>query len=162
MPDKQWYQRRVRDMRAIIQRVLSASVTVEGNLISSIGPGLMCLIGINREDTPEDRDYIIRKILNARLFSGDGKGWNKSVTQMDYEVLLVSQFTLYAILKGNKPDFHLAMGPETSKLFYSDFVDLVKLGYQKEKVKDGLFGAKMEVQLVNDGPVTLVVDSREK
>ena len=94
-------------MRLIIQRVNHASVTVNEKVISKIGKGLCCLIGIVEEDTKEDAEYISRKILNLRLWDDEnGKRWNKSVMDMKYDILLVSQFTLYAVLKGNKPDFH--------------------------------------------------------
>ncbi|ELR20188.1 Dtyrosyl-tRNA(Tyr) deacylase [Acanthamoeba castellanii str. Neff] len=150
-------------MRAIIQRVLRGCVRVNGETISSIERGFVVLVGITDDDTTKDAEWICRKILGARLWADDtGKAWNMSVTQMGYEVLLVSQFTLYGYLKGNKPDFHKAMGSDRSKAFYEAFVEMVKSKYQADKIQDGQFGAMMEVELVNDGPVTLQIDSRDK
>ncbi|KAN0027766.1 hypothetical protein ACTFIV_009590 [Dictyostelium citrinum] len=151
-------------MKAIIQRVKSASVTVDGEVISEIKQGLMCLIGVGRDDNKEDVEYITRKILNLRLWKNeDGtKNWDRSVQQMDYEILFVSQFTLFAQLKGNKQSYHLAMAPELSKQFYLDFLENAKKSYKPEKIKDGRFGAMMDVQLINDGPVTIQLDSKEK
>ncbi|CAJ2637679.1 D-aminoacyl-tRNA deacylase isoform X5 [Trifolium pratense] len=116
---------RVRAMRAVVQRVESASVEVEGRIVSEIGPGLLVLVGIHDSDTESDADYICRKVLNMRLFPNEdtGKAWDHSVVQKNYQVLLVSQFTLYGFLKGNKPDFHVAMAPQRAKPFYASLVD---------------------------------------
>jgi len=147
-------------MRAIIQRVSKASVTVDGEVISSIGKGLCVLIGISRNDGPKDAEYIVRKILNLRLFdSEDGKRWNKSVKDQQLEVLCVSQFTLQCILKGNKPDFHEAMAGDDSKQFYHQMLLDLRKNYQDDKIKDGLFGAHMMVNIENDGPVTIELNS---
>eukprot|EP01137_Pigoraptor_chileana_P015281 Opistho-2@71003 len=150
-------------MRAVIQRVTSASVTVAGNVVGSAGRGLCVLVGISREDTQEDMDYIIRKVLAIRLFEDDaGKAWTKSVTDKDYDILCVSQFTLYAsVNKGSKPDFHLAMGSDGSKEFYGRFLESIKKAYKPEKIQDGEFGAYMQVNIANDGPVTIQLDSRK-
>ncbi|EFJ34350.1 hypothetical protein SELMODRAFT_166581 [Selaginella moellendorffii] len=150
-------------MRAVVQRVLSARVEVDGQVVSQIGQGLLVLVGISESDTKEDADFLCRKILNMRLFVNDktGKAWDQNVMQKNFDVLLVSQFTLYGFLKGNKPDFHLAMPPLQAKDFYSKFVEAVAHSYSKDKVKDGIFGALMQVHLVNDGPVTLQLDSRK-
>ncbi|XP_078174893.1 D-Tyr-tRNA(Tyr) deacylase family protein isoform X2 [Carex rostrata] len=149
------------DMRAVVQRVLSASVEVEGRIVSEIGPGLLVLVGIHESDTDSDADYICRKVLNMRLFPNDntGKAWDQSVVQRNYGVLLVSQFTLYGVLKGNKPDFHVAMPPQKAKPFYASLVEKFQKAYSNEVVKDGIFGAMMKVNLVNDGPVTMQLDS---
>jgi D-aminoacyl-tRNA deacylase len=148
-------------MRVIIQRVNSASVTVQEKVISKIGKGLLCLVGVGDDDTKEDSEFISRKILNLRLWEDkDGKRWNKSVMDMKYEVLLVSQFTLYSVLKGNKPDFHKAMKPELSQEFFDTFVKEMKAKY--EPIQTGEFGAYMNVDLQNDGPITIVIDSRNK
>lgn len=148
-------------MRAVVQRVLSASVEVEGRIVSAIGPGLLVLVGVHEADTDSDADYICRKVLNMRLFSNDktGKAWDQSVMQRNFEVLLVSQFTLYGILKGNKPDFHVAMSPAKAKPFYASLVEKFQSSYSADSVKDGVFGAMMKVSLVNDGPVTMQIDS---
>ncbi|KAJ7947050.1 D-aminoacyl-tRNA deacylase [Quillaja saponaria] len=149
-------------MRAVIQRVASASVEVDGSIVSEIGPGLLVLVGIHDADTDADADYICRKVLNMRLFPNEntGKGWDQNVMQRNYQVLLVSQFTLYGFLKGNKPDFHVAMPPERAKPFYASLVDRFRISYNPESIKDGLFGAMMKVNLVNDGPVTMQLDSQ--
>ncbi|KAL6627087.1 hypothetical protein ACP70R_030813 [Stipagrostis hirtigluma subsp. patula] len=148
-------------MRAVVQRVLSASVEVEGRVVSAIGPGLLVLVGVHEADTASDADYICRKVLNMRLFPNEktGKAWDQSVMQRNFEVLLVSQFTLYGILKGNKPDFHVAMPPAKAKPFYASLVEKFQKSYSTGAVKDGVFGAMMKVSLVNDGPVTMQVDS---
>ncbi|CAK8539461.1 unnamed protein product [Lathyrus sativus] len=153
---------RVRAMRAVVQRVDSASVEVEGSIVSEIGPGLLVLVGIHDSDSDADADYICRKVLNMRLFSNEdtGKAWDHSVMQKNYQVLLVSQFTLYGILKGNKPDFHVAMAPQRAKPFYASLVDRFRNAYNSDAIKDGVFGAKMKVNLVNDGPVTMQLDSQ--
>ncbi|XP_058767940.1 uncharacterized protein LOC131641656 isoform X2 [Vicia villosa] len=153
---------RVRAMRAVVQRVASASVEVEGRIVSEIGPGLLVLVGIHDSDSDADADYICRKVLNMRLFTNEdsGKAWDHSVMQKNYQVLLVSQFTLYGILKGNKPDFHVAMAPQRAKPFYASVVDRFRNAYNSDAIKDGVFGAKMKVSLVNDGPVTMQLDSQ--
>jgi len=148
-------------MKAVVQRVLSGSVSVEGEIVSSIGKGIVALVGIHKDDTPVEREYIVRKLLNLRLWEDEkGRRWAKSAKDLGLELLCVSQFTLYHVMKGNKPDFHLAMGGELSKAFYQQFLADMKKGYgDSEKVKDGVFGAMMQVELVNDGPVTLELES---
>ncbi|XP_019246131.1 PREDICTED: D-tyrosyl-tRNA(Tyr) deacylase [Nicotiana attenuata] len=150
-------------MRAVVQRVVSASVEVEGRIVSAIGPGLLVLVGLHESDVDSDADYICRKVLNMRLFPNEetGKTWDLSVVQKSYEILLVSQFTLYGILKGNKPDFHVAMPPEKAKPFYASLVEKFQKAYKQDAVKDGIFGAMMKVNLVNDGPVTMHLDSAQ-
>ncbi|XP_031125850.1 D-aminoacyl-tRNA deacylase [Ipomoea triloba] len=151
-------------MRAIVQRVTSASVEVEGKVVSAIGPGLLVLVGLHESDVDSDADYICRKVLNMRLFPNEetGKTWDHSVIQKNYEILLVSQFTLYGILKGNKPDFHVAMPPDKAKPFYAAVVEKFQKAYKPDSVKDGIFGAMMKVNLVNDGPVTMQLDSSQQ
>ncbi|CAK9876169.1 unnamed protein product [Sphagnum jensenii] len=150
-------------MRAVVQRVLSARVEVEGRIVSEIGPGLLVLIGLLDSDVDADADFICRKVLNMRLFHNDknGKAWDQNVMQKSYSVLLVSQFTLYGVLKGNKPDFHVAMPPQQAKPFYEAIVQKFSKAYRPDAVKDGLFGAMMQVHLVNDGPVTMQLDSHK-
>ncbi|CAH9123652.1 unnamed protein product [Cuscuta epithymum] len=151
-------------MRATVQRVASASVEVDGQLVSTIGPGLLVLIGIHESDVDADADYICRKVLNMRLFPNKetGKTWDQSVLQKNYEILLVSQFTLYGILKGNKPDFHVAMPPDKAKPFYEAVLEKFRVAYKPDAVKDGIFGAMMKVNLVNDGPVTMQIESPQQ
>lgn len=151
-------------MRAVVQRVLSASVEVEGKLVSSIGPGLLCLVGLGKGDKEEDAEFLARKILTTRMWNNEEeeKKWSKSVTDKGYEILLVSQFTLFHKFKGTRLDFHLAMGPGEAKEAYASFVERIRRDYEANKVKDGIFGAMMNVSLVNDGPVTIIVDSSTK
>ncbi|XP_063537545.1 D-aminoacyl-tRNA deacylase isoform X1 [Cydia strobilella] len=147
-------------MKALIQRVMNAKVTVNGEVVSNIEQGLCVLIGISKNDNLMDMEYIVRKILSARLFNDDSdKRWSKSVVDKDYEVLCVSQFTLYNTWKGNKPDFHNAMAGDESKKFYEQFIEVLKKSYKPEKIKDGVFGAYMQVSIENDGPVTVSIDS---
>uniref|UniRef100_A0A3Q3W1U7 D-aminoacyl-tRNA deacylase n=1 Tax=Mola mola TaxID=94237 RepID=A0A3Q3W1U7_MOLML len=147
-------------MRAIIQRVTKASVTVGEEQISSIGRGLCVMLGISAEDTQRDADYLIRKILNLRLFQDEnGRAWSKSVMDLDYEVLCVSQFTLQCILKANKPDFHAAMPAELAQPFYDSILESMRSVYKPELIKDGKFGAYMQVHIQNDGPVTIELTS---
>ncbi|KAJ8092781.1 D-tyrosyl-tRNA(Tyr) deacylase [Marasmius tenuissimus] len=149
-------------MRAVIQRVASASVTVDNEIVSQISRGLMVLVGIGKDDTMADANIIINKILSLRVFDDEGKMWKRSVKDIDGEVLCVSQFTLLAnTTKGNKPDFHRAMGAETSKDLYSSFLEKMKESYKPEKIMDGKFGAMMNVSLTNEGPVTFTIDSRK-
>lgn len=147
-------------MRVIVQRVTKASVMVGDELISSIGRGLCVLVGICKDDTQKEREYLARKVQNLRVFDDEsGKRWCKSVKDKNFEILCVSQFTLYAVMKGNKPDFHNAMPGDASKQYYEEFLSLLKKGYSAEKVKDGKFAAYMQVHIQNDGPVTIQLES---
>ncbi|XP_035674290.1 D-aminoacyl-tRNA deacylase-like [Branchiostoma floridae] len=147
-------------MRAVVQRVMQASVSVGDELVSSIGRGLCVLIGVSRDDSPKDMEYIVRKILNLRVFDDDQeKRWAHSVKDKNYEILCVSQFTLYCVLKGNKPDFHQSMAAEQSQAFYEEFLQQMRKAYQPDKIKDGRFGAYMQVSIQNDGPVTVQLES---
>ncbi|KZP08716.1 hypothetical protein FIBSPDRAFT_254215 [Athelia psychrophila] len=150
-------------MRAIIQRVSAASVTVNNEMISQISQGLMVLVGIGTDDNMSDVDALTKKILSLRVFNdGSDAMWKASVKDIDGEILCVSQFTLMAnTTKGNKPDFHKAMGTEPSKQLYATFLDKLRSSYRAEKIKDGRFGAMMSVNLTNEGPVTLTLDSRK-
>ncbi|XP_043912936.1 D-aminoacyl-tRNA deacylase 1 [Protopterus annectens] len=147
-------------MKAVVQRVTKASVTVGEEQVSSIGRGLCVLLGISVEDTVKDAEYMVRKILNLRLFEDEHKKpWSKSVMDKQYEVLCISQFTLQCILKGNKPDYHMAMPAEQSEVFYNEFLEHMKKSYKPELIKDGKFGAYMQVHIQNDGPVTIELES---
>ncbi|XP_055714644.1 D-aminoacyl-tRNA deacylase [Phlebotomus papatasi] len=147
-------------MKAIVQRVTSASVTVDQEVISAIGRGLCVLVGICKDDTAKDVEYIVRKLLNIRLFEDtSGKRWSKSVLDEQLEILCVSQFTLYHRLKGNKPDFHLAMQGTEAQDLYNTFLRQLGQKYHPDKIRDGKFGAYMQVHIQNDGPVTLELDS---
>ncbi|ODV98332.1 hypothetical protein PACTADRAFT_73913 [Pachysolen tannophilus NRRL Y-2460] len=161
-------------MKVVIQKVKRASVTVDKQIISSIQKGLMLLVGISTEDTAEDVDKLSSKILKLKLFEeqvagsddvpASFKAWSKSVVETKGEILSVSQFTLYAnIKKGSKPDFHKAQKGHVAVELYNLFLQRLREGMQDESsVKDGKFGAMMDVELVNDGPVTIVWDTREK
>ncbi|KAF7557198.1 hypothetical protein G7046_g6113 [Stylonectria norvegica] len=144
-------------MKAILQRVLSASVTVEKEVISSIGKGVLVFAAVAPGDTEKEADSMASKVLKMKLWDDEAGGrWKKSVTDIEGEVLCVSQFTLLAkTKKGSKPDFHGAAKPEDASRLYQYFVQKLRSGYVEERVQDGRFQAMMEVALVNDGPVTL-------
>ncbi|KAK9085446.1 hypothetical protein Sjap_025857 [Stephania japonica] len=152
---------RIRSMRAVVQRVESASVEVEGRTVSEIGPGLVVLVGLHESDVESDADYICRKVLNMRLFTNEktGRAWDQNSIQNLYKNLCIFQFTLCGFLKGNKPDFHVAMSPQKANPFYASLVEKFRKSYNADAVKDGVFGAMMKVKLVNDGPVTMQLDS---
>lgn len=143
-------------MRAVVQRVLSASVTIDNKQIASIGLGLLVLLGIKKGDTKKDADRMIHKLLNLRIFPGNQPTFDKNVVDGGGEILLVSQFTLYGdCSKGNRPSFVDAMQPQQAELLYNDFVSHLKKRYPD--VKEGVFGAHMQVSLINDGPVTIIL-----
>ncbi|USW53378.1 Putative D-aminoacyl-tRNA deacylase DTD, D-aminoacyl-tRNA deacylase-like superfamily [Septoria linicola] len=143
-------------MKTVIQRVKSASVTVDGQLISTIGKGLLVLAAIAKEDTPKEVESMAAKVLKVKLWDDDQGGkWKKNVQEIDGEVLCVSQFTLLASMKkGNKPSFHASADPAKGKELYDLFFSQVRKLYSEERVKDGVFQAMMDVGLVNDGPVS--------
>ncbi|EFN55419.1 hypothetical protein CHLNCDRAFT_23493, partial [Chlorella variabilis] len=137
---------------------------VDGQVVSSIGPGLLCLVGLRDTDGEKDADYIVRKILGLRLWpNAEGsKAWDQNVVQREYEVLCVSQFTLFGRLKGaGKPDYSKAMPPQQARQAYAAFLEQLGRAYVPGRVKDGVFGAMMDVALVNDGPVTFLLDSAD-
>ena len=149
-------------MRAVIQRVSTASVTIHGDLRSAIGMGFMVLLGVETEDTKEDADWLSGKIAQLRVF-GDGNGlMNKDIKDIDGDILVVSQFTLHASYKkDNRPSFIKAARPEQAVPLYEHFVNTLseKLG---KPVATGTFGADMKVALVNDGPVTIIMDTKNR
>jgi D-tyrosyl-tRNA(Tyr) deacylase len=149
-------------MRAVIQRVSTASVTIHGEMKSAISTGFMVLLGIETEDNKEDADWLCGKIAQLRVFSDENGMMNKSLQDVDGEVLVVSQFTLHASYKkGNRPSFIKAARPEQAIPLYEHFVST--LGNLTGKpVATGTFGADMKVALVNDGPVTIIMDTRNK
>ncbi|CAJ2503317.1 Uu.00g107110.m01.CDS01 [Anthostomella pinea] len=151
-------------MKAILQRVLSASVTVEKEMVSSIGRGVLVFAAVAPGDTEKEADSLAAKVLKMKLWDDDaGARWKKSVQEIGGEVLCVSQFTLLASTKkGNKPDFHGAAGGDEAKRLYQYFFEKVQQGYTAERVKNGVFQAMMEVALVNDGPVTLELSTSQK
>ncbi|KAJ9450389.1 D-tyrosyl-tRNA(Tyr) deacylase [Diplonema papillatum] len=149
-------------MRGVVQRVTSASVTVEGAVVGSVGKGLCVLVGISTTDTPAMIPWMAKKLLNLRLFEGGGgKNWAKNVVDVDGEILLVSQFTLCHVLKGSKPDFHNAMPGSQSQPFFDELVAALRKAYRPDRIATGSFGAYMDVDIRNDGPVTLVLDAPE-
>jgi D-tyrosyl-tRNA(Tyr) deacylase len=148
-------------MRIVIQRVSEASVKIEGKIKSAIQTGFLVLLGIETEDTKDDADYLIQKLINLRVFSDvDGK-MNLSLTDVKGDLLIVSQFTLHAVTKkGNRPSYIKAARPEQAIPLYEYFVSKTKSQFSG-KVLSGEFGADMKVSLVNDGPVTIIIDSKE-
>ena len=151
----------IRAMRLVVQRVKSASVTVDGQIVSSIGPGAMTLVGLHELDTKEDLEYCCKRLLACKLWENDNGGmWRHGVKQRNMEVLCVSQFTLYGTLsKKSQPDYKLAMKTIPAQEMYNEFLEMLRSSYEPEKIFDGKFGEMMDVALVNDGPVTIVIES---
>ncbi|MGI6155555.1 MAG: D-aminoacyl-tRNA deacylase [Enterococcus lemanii] len=148
-------------MKTVIQRVTSASVAVENQTIGAIGPGLLILLGIHEEDTEAEVDYLVRKITKLRIFEDEQGKMNLDLAAIAGEILSVSQFTLYAdTKKGNRPSYAKAARPEVATDLYALFNQ--KLREANITVATGEFGAHMQIALVNDGPVTIVIDTREK
>lgn len=149
-------------MRLVIQRVTHASVTIDGVCKSAIQKGFMILIGVEEADTKEDADWLTKKVLALRVFDDENGVMNKSVIDIDGEILIISQFTLMASTKkGNRPSYIRAARPETAIPMYEYFCQEVSKGLGKE-VGTGQFGADMKVELLNDGPVTICIDSKNK
>lgn len=149
-------------MRAVVQRVSKASVTVEGEITSKIGLGLLILLGIENEDTSEDIEWLSRKIVNLRIFNDEEGVMNKSLIEVKGDAIVVSQFTLHASTKkGNRPSYLKAAKPETAIPAYEGFVERLGIDLGK-KVGKGVFGADMKVELLNDGPVTIIIDTKNK
>lgn len=146
-------------MIALIQRVSNASVEVSSKTVSSIGKGLLVFIGIEKGDTDEDIEYLVRKISQLRVFE-DGSGkLNYSLKDINGEILVVSQFTLLAdCTKGNRPSFEKAEAPQRARELYEKFIEKLKIS--GVSVASGIFGASMKVNLTNDGPVTIIIDSK--
>ena len=148
-------------MRAVIQRVTSSSVTVDNKIIGEIKNGLNVLIGICNDDTIEDLQYVADKIINLRIFHDENDKMNLCIQDVKGELLIISQFTLYGdCRKGRRPNFMQAKGGEESKVLYEKFVDIIKRSGLK--VETGEFGADMKVQINNDGPVTILLDSKRQ
>ena len=149
-------------MRIVIQRVNRASVTINNKLKSEIGKGLLILLGIEEADTDEDLKWLTAKAVNLRIFDDENGVMNLSVKDVDGEVLVVSQFTLYAATKkGNRPSYIKAARPEISIPLYEDFKKILARDLGKN-IQCGIFGAEMKVSLVNDGPVTIIIDTKNK
>lgn len=149
-------------MRVVIQRTTHASVTIGGQLKSAIGPGMLILVGIEDADGPEDIDWLCRKIVNLRIFDDDEGVMNRSVLETGGDILVVSQFTLHASTKkGNRPSYIRAARPEISIPLYEQFCEALSQASGKS-VGTGQFGADMQVELLNDGPVTICMDTKNK
>mgnify|MGYP000430039773 CR=1 FL=1 len=149
-------------MRIILQRVKEASVTIEGKINAQIEQGLLLLVGIEPEDQQEDIDWLCKKVLDLRIFSDDEGKMNFSVRDVDGDLIVVSQFTLHAnVKKGTRPSFIKAARPEIAIPLYQNFVQTVEKNLGK-KVGTGEFGADMKVALINDGPVTIILDSKNR
>ena len=145
-------------MRAVVQRVSSSTVTVDGEVIGDINKGLLVLLGVTHEDSSKDVDYIIDKVLNLRIFEDENEKMNLSLKDVGGELLVVSQFTLYGdCRKGRRPSFSSAARPEVATKLYEEFIEKAK----KEGIvtQTGQFGANMMVDLTNDGPVTILLES---
>ena len=149
-------------MKTVIQRVSKASVTVDGQVVSSIGHGLLVLLGIEDADGKEDIDWLSQKIVNLRIFNDDNGVMNRSVLDVGGDIIVVSQFTLHALTKkGNRPSYIKASKPEVAIPMYESFVQKIEQDLGK-KVGTGIFGADMKVELLNDGPVTITIDTKNK
>lgn len=148
-------------MRVIIQRVSEASVKIDGEIKSAIQIGFLVLLGIEIEDTTDDADYLIQKLINLRVFSDQDGKMNLSLTDVNGDLLIVSQFTLHAVTKkGNRPSYVKAARPEQAIPLYEYFLSKTKSQFSG-KVFSGEFGADMKIALINDGPVTIIIDSKE-
>lgn len=149
-------------MRAVLQRVTSASCTVDDKITGKINAGLLVLLGVEDSDLPEDLEWLAAKIVNMRIF-GDEQGlMNRSVMDINGDILLISQFTLFAATKkGNRPGFTRAARPETAIPMYEEMISKLSIHTGKQ-VQTGIFGADMKISLLNDGPVTIIVDTKNK
>ena len=147
-------------MRAVIQRVSQASVTVDNNIVGKISKGLLVFLGIGEADDESDLSYLVDKISGLRIFQDENDKMNLSVEDVRGEILLISQFTLYGdVRKGKRPSFTKSAHPTVGEKLYEEFIKKLKLS--GIKVETGIFGAHMDVELVNDGPVTILIDSKK-
>ncbi|UKM64901.1 D-aminoacyl-tRNA deacylase [Flavobacteriaceae bacterium GSB9] len=149
-------------MKVVIQRVTKASVTIEGEKVASINHGMLVLLGIVNDDTQEDTKWLCNKLANLRIFNDENGVMNRSVKDVNGDVILVSQFTLHAATKkGNRPSYIKAAKPDVAIPLYESFVKQLEIDLCK-KVQTGEFGADMKVELLNDGPVTIIIDSQNR
>ena len=150
-------------MRALVQRVSEGGVDIPSeNYNAAIGKGMVILLGVKHDDTEEELNFVADKCCNLRIFGDDENKMNLSVKDINGEVLVISQFTLYGdARKGNRPSFTGSAGPELAEKLYNEFIERVGSNLGKEKVKSGIFGAMMNVKIINDGPVTILVESKE-
>jgi D-tyrosyl-tRNA(Tyr) deacylase len=149
-------------LKIVLQRVSSASVTIEKKIVAEIQKGLVILIGIETADLQEDIDWLVGKITKIRIFEDESQVMNLSVKDIDGEIIVVSQFTLHAATKkGNRPSYIKAAKPDVAVPLYESFVQQLEKELAK-KIQPGIFGADMKVSLVNDGPVTIIIDSKNR
>lgn len=150
----------MRNLRAVVQRVSQASVKVDEKIVGEINKGLLVLLGVGREDTVADLEYLVNKIVGLRIFEDENDKMNLSLLDIKGELLVVSQFTLYGdVRKGKRPSFTDSAPPEVAEEMYLKFIDkCAEMGIKTEK---GIFGANMKVSLINDGPVTILLDSKK-
>jgi D-tyrosyl-tRNA(Tyr) deacylase len=149
-------------MRVVVQRVSSASVTIDAKVVANIQKGLLIFVGIENADTQEDIDWLASKIVGLRIFGDENDIMNLSVQDIDGDIIIVSQFTLHAATKkGNRPSYIKASKPEIAIPIYENFVQKLQLELGK-RIQTGVFGADMKVALVNDGPVTIIIDSKNR
>lgn len=147
-------------MRAVVQRVTEASVTVDGEIVGEINQGLLVLLGIGQEDDDKDLKYLVDKVIGLRIFQDENDKMNLSILDIKGELLVVSQFTIYGdVRKGKRPSFSTSAKPEIGNFYYERFVQMTReLGI---KTETGVFGAHMDVHLINNGPVTILLDSKK-
>ncbi|MDD7914958.1 D-aminoacyl-tRNA deacylase [Polaribacter ponticola] len=149
-------------MKIVIQRVSKASVTIDSNVVADIKTGLLILLGIVDDDTQEDINFLVRKIANLRIFNDEFKVMNKSLLDVGGDAIVVSQFTLQALTKkGNRPSYIKAAKPSIAIPLYENFVNSLEKEIKKN-LQTGIFGADMKVELLNDGPITIIIDSKNK
>ena len=145
-------------MKVIVQRVDNASVSIDNNVVGSVDKGFMLLVGFTHDDDIKDIEYMVRKVINLRIFDDENGVMNKSIIEINGSILSISQFTLYAdTKKGNRPSYVNAMKGELSTVLYDKFNELLS---EHVKVETGIFGSEMKVSLINDGPVTIILDSK--
>jgi D-tyrosyl-tRNA(Tyr) deacylase len=149
-------------MKVVVQRVNQASVTIGDKVINCISEGFLLLLGIEKDDNYDDSLWLVNKIINLRLFSDTELKMNHSILDINGEILVISQFTLHAKIKnGNRPSFVKAAKPDYAKPLYDHFISKLNAGLEKD-VKSGIFGENMKVKLINNGPVTIVIDTKNK
>ncbi len=149
-------------MKAVIQRVSYSSVTIDNQIVAKISGGLLVLLGIEEADNQEDIDWLVSKIINLRIFGDKNHVMNLSLKDIDGEMIVVSQFTLHALTKkGNRPSYIKAAKPDIAIPLYEKFISTTELELGK-KIQTGQFGADMKVELLNDGPVTIIIDTKNK
>jgi len=149
-------------MRAVIQRVTKASCTVNGNITGKIDSGFLVLLGIEDADTPDDLQWLAQKICGLRVFGDENGLMNKSLADVDGDILLISQFTLFAqTKKGNRPSFIRAAKPDKAVPLYEQMIQMLQIITGK-KIATGIFGADMKIELLNDGPVTIIIDTKDR